>query len=220
MSSDDLSELPVTGGANETRGTTRSKVRLVGRITAVGFVLALLVLLILSFVQSGNGARFVDQIAKGQKPPAPSFNLAVLWPHTETWPKTLRPRLLDGRLSLDELRGYPAVINFWASWCVPCKEEAPAFAAEAKRFQGQVVFVGLNIQDLPSAARRFLARYKVNYVSIQDKGDKTYTAYGLTGVPETYFIDHRGRVIEHAVGAVSKTQLASSIEALLKASQS
>ena len=197
----------------------RSKIWLVARIVAVGSVIALLVLLILGLVRSGDGGRFVSQIAQHKKPAAPSFNLAVIWPHAETWPEIHRPRLEDGRLTLEELRGHPTVINFWASWCVPCKEEAPAFAATAERFRGRVAFVGLNVQDLTSPARHFLEHYKVNYVSIRDGGDKTYTDYGLTGVPETYYIDPRGRAIEHAIGAISKNELVASIQSLLKESR-
>jgi len=69
---------------------------------------------------------------------------------------------------------------------------------------------------LSSAAMRFLTRYKVNYVSVRDGTDKTYTAYGLTGVPETYFIDRRGRIVVHKIGQASKTDLATSINILLK----
>jgi cytochrome c biogenesis protein CcmG/thiol:disulfide interchange protein DsbE len=80
------------------------------------------------------------------------------------------------------------------------------------------VFVGIDVQDLPSSARRFLKRYKVNYVSVRDGTDTTYTAYGLTGVPETYYVDATGHVVEHAVGAVSQDELVTSINALLKES--
>jgi len=213
-------DLPDTSGHGDPtapRRTKRSKLWVVSRVVAVGFVLALLTLLTLSLVRSGDGARFVSQIAKREKPPAPSFALAVLWPHDETWPAVLQPRLRDGRLALNELRGQPAVLNFWASWCLPCKEEAPAFAVEAQEFRGRVAFVGLNVQDLSSAALEFLRRYKVNYVSIKDGSDKTYSAYGLTGVPETYFVDRRGRVIEHAAGAITRPALAASVKTLLAA---
>jgi cytochrome c biogenesis protein CcmG/thiol:disulfide interchange protein DsbE len=191
---------------------------LIARTIAVGGVVALLGLLVWSLVHSDNGARFVKDVSMGARPPAPQFALSVLWNHEETWPESLRPRLADGRLSLRELRGHPAVINFWASWCVPCKGEAPAFAAAAKRFAGRVVFVGIDVQDLPSSARRFLKRYKVNYVSVRDGTDRTYTAYGLTGVPETYYVDATGHVVHHAVGAVSQDELVTSINALLKES--
>jgi cytochrome c biogenesis protein CcmG/thiol:disulfide interchange protein DsbE len=178
--------------------------------------LALLGLLIADLVRSSDGARLVKQVDKGRRPAAPAFSLRVLWAHDETWPPGLRPRLDDGRLSLAELRGYPVVLNFWASWCVPCKEEAPAFAAAAEKFNGRVAFVGMDTQDLSSAARRFLTRYKVNYVSVRDGTDKTYTAYGLTGVPETYFIDRRGRIVVHKIGQASKADLTTSINILLR----
>jgi cytochrome c biogenesis protein CcmG/thiol:disulfide interchange protein DsbE len=196
-------------------GNRWSRFRLLTRVIAVGFVLALLGLLIADLVRSTDGGRLVKQIDKGNKPAAPSFSLAVLWTHDETWPVGLRRSLDDGRLSLAELRGYPIVLNFWASWCVPCKEEAPAFAAAAKKFKGRVAFVGMDTQDLSSAARRFLTRYKVNYVSVRDGTDKTYTAYGLTGVPETYFIDRRGRIVGHKIGQASKADLTTGINTLL-----
>jgi cytochrome c biogenesis protein CcmG/thiol:disulfide interchange protein DsbE len=128
----------------------------------------------------------------------------------------LRPRLEDGRVSLAELRGFPVVINFWASWCIPCREEAAAFRAVATRYAGRVAFVGMDTQDLKSAARRFLRRYKVNYVSVRDGSDRTYSAYGLTGVPETYFVDREGRAVSHAVGAISRRDLERSVRALVE----
>ena len=186
------------------------------RWMAVAVVVGLLGLLVWSLVRSSEGGRFVKSTEQGKKPPPPAFTLPVLWDHSETWPASLRPRLRDGELSLSELRGHVAVINFWASWCYPCKQEARAFTAAAKRFQGRIAFVGIDVQDLKSAARGFLRHYKVNYVSLRDGTDKTYTAYGLTGVPETYLIDRRGRTIEHAVGRLSAKDLTAMVESLLK----
>jgi cytochrome c biogenesis protein CcmG/thiol:disulfide interchange protein DsbE len=205
--------------ADETNGRASRLLR-VARLLAVGLVIALLGLLVWSFVRNNDGARFTGQISKGQKPPAPAFSLPVVWNHPETWPEALRPRLSDGRLTLQELRGYPLVVNFWASWCVPCKEEAPAFTASATSFRDRVVFVGVDVQDLKGAARGFLRRFKVNYVSVRDGGSgKAYTAYGLTGVPETYFVDKRGRVIVHSIGRVSRRDLTTNIRELLKESK-
>jgi cytochrome c biogenesis protein CcmG/thiol:disulfide interchange protein DsbE len=186
------------------------------RTAAIGVVVALLGLLVWDVLHSGSGASFTTKIKEGKKPPAPAFALSVLWDRRDTWPPALRARVDDGRLGLEELRGYPVVVNFWASWCVPCKEEAPAFHAVAERYAGRVVFVGMDTQDFKGAARRFLSRYDVNYVSVRDGTDHTYTQYGLTGVPETYFIDRSGRAVEHAVGAVSKRELEAGIRALLR----
>ncbi|MFL5963475.1 MAG: TlpA family protein disulfide reductase [Gaiellaceae bacterium] len=186
------------------------------RAAAVGLVVALLGLLVWDMFATGSGASFVSQIKQGKKPLAPGFAVPLLWDQHETWPAALRRRLDDGRLSLAELRGFPVVINFWASWCVPCREEAPAFRAAAQRYAGRVAFVGMDIQDLKSTARRFLGRYQVNYVSVRDGSNRTYTAYGLTGVPETFFVDRRGRAIGHSVGAVSQQELEQNVQALLK----
>lgn len=185
------------------------------RYSTVVIVLCLLALLVWSLVRSSSGADFVKQTEQGKMPPAPSFDLPVLWPHTETWPPALTPRLTDGRLTLAELRGQPAVINFWASWCYPCKQEASAFARTAQRYRGQIAFVGIDVQDLKSSARAFLRRYKVNYVSVRDGSDKTYNAYGLTGVPETYFVDRKGRTLAHAIGRMSAHDLMQNVRALL-----
>lgn len=186
------------------------------RAAAVGLVVALLGLLVWDLVASGSGASFVAKIKHGKKPLAPTFALPVLWDRRATWPTALRPRLDDGRLALAELRGFPVVINFWASWCIPCREEAPVFRVVAQRYAGRVAFVGMDIQDLKSSARRFLGRYRVNYVSVRDGSNSVYTAYGLTGVPETFFLDRRGRAISHSVGAVSQQELEQNVQALLK----
>jgi cytochrome c biogenesis protein CcmG/thiol:disulfide interchange protein DsbE len=186
------------------------------RALSVAVVLGLLALLVWDLVRTTSGAKFTTLIKQGEKPPAPAFLLPVLWDQHQTWPAGLRSRLEDGRVGLSELRGYPVVVNFWASWCLPCRDEAPAFRAAAQRYAGRVAFIGIDNQDLKSAARRFLDRYRVNYVSVRDGSDHTYIAYGLTGVPETYFLDRRGRAVRHVVGAVSQLELEQDAQSLLK----
>jgi cytochrome c biogenesis protein CcmG/thiol:disulfide interchange protein DsbE len=207
---------PGADGPTDGRRLDRRLALNVLRAAAVGLVAALLGLLVWDMVATGSGASFVSKIGQGKKPIAPPFAVPVLWDQHATWPAALRPRLDDGRLSLAELRGYPLVLNFWASWCVPCREEAPAFRAMAQRYAGRVAFLGMDIQDLKGSARRFLGRYRVNYVSVRDGSDSIYTAYGLTGVPETFFLDRRGRAVSHSVGAVSQQELEQGVEALLK----
>jgi cytochrome c biogenesis protein CcmG/thiol:disulfide interchange protein DsbE len=107
------------------------------------------------------------------------------------------------------------VLNFWASWCVPCKHEAPLLAASARQHAGEVAFLGIDVQDFKSDARRFLRRYRANYPSVRDGGSSTYSRYGLTGLPETYYLDARGRIIAHSPGEVRSDELEAGIERIL-----
>jgi thiol-disulfide isomerase/thioredoxin len=147
------------------------------QLMAVALVVALLGLLAWRVAAGNPGAGFVSAIKRGDNPRAPTFDLPVIWGRDETWPRRLKQSLADDRVSLAELRGHPVVINFWASWCIPCKEEAPALAAAARAHAGQVAFLGLDIQDLTSDARRFLRKLDVPYVSVRDGSPHSYTAY-------------------------------------------
>ena len=184
----------------------RSPLRFVPQLMAIALVASLLGLLTWRLVNAGRGGRLVAAVRKHEKPAAPDFRLKVLWPHTETWPTHLR-QLVDAPLALHALRGYPVVVNFWASWCIPCKHEAPRFVASAREHAGQIVFLGLDIQDFPTDARAFLRHYHISYVSVRDGSHTTYDNYGLTGVPETYILDRKGRIIVHYVGETTRTQL-------------
>jgi cytochrome c biogenesis protein CcmG/thiol:disulfide interchange protein DsbE len=189
------------------------------KLVAVAAVVGLLVLLVWATLAAGRGSSLVARIAAGKKPAAPGFNLGVIWPHTETWPPELAAAAGDGKLDLRELRGHPVVLNFWASWCIPCREEAPILHAAAARHRGQVVFVGVDVKDLTDDALAFARKYQVNYVSARDgSGDKTWSRYGLTGVPETYFIDASGRIVAHIPGAVSARTLEEGLATITGAS--
>jgi len=177
------------------------------QVGALVFVAGLLALLIWRVATEGRGGRLVKEIRADKKPPAPKFNLPVLWPHRETWPASLAPAFADNRISPDELKGRPVVFNFFASWCIPCRHEAPLLAASAREYAGRVVFLGIDVQDLTSDARGFLKRYRVKYVAVHDGGGSTYDGYGLTGVPETYWVDARGRIVAHYPGEISRRLL-------------
>jgi cytochrome c biogenesis protein CcmG, thiol:disulfide interchange protein DsbE len=116
---------------------------------------------------------------------------------------TLRRIDAPGSLALRSLRGKAVVLNFWASWCVPCKGEAKLLEQASRQYGKQgVVFLGVDYNDVTSDARTFLAHHGVTYPTVHDTGT-VGTRYGLTGVPETYFIDRRGRLVGfHIVGTI------------------
>lgn len=206
-------------GADASSGVERSRWSVALKLAGLAAVTGTLGLLVWATLASGQGTSLVARIAAGKKPPAPSFDLGVIWPRTETWPPSLRAAIADGKLDLSELRGRRVVLNFWASWCIPCRQEAPILHASALRHRGRVAFVGINVRDLTDDALGFARKYKVNYVSVRDgSGDKTWNSYGLTGVPETYFIND-GRIVAHIPGAISAQTLEQGIAAITRVSR-
>jgi cytochrome c biogenesis protein CcmG, thiol:disulfide interchange protein DsbE len=192
----------------------RSRIGLMLQLAALTLVAALLALLVWRVVNVGQGGRLVNAVRAHKKPRAPGFRLPVLWPHTKTWDATARAALADGRVALSELRGTPVVLNFWASWCIPCRHEAPRLVASATEHRGRVVFLGLDVKDFRSDARKFLREFHVNYVSLHDGGaSPTYDDYGLTGLPETYFLDAEGRITGHVIGEIGRSELEDGIVA-------
>jgi cytochrome c biogenesis protein CcmG/thiol:disulfide interchange protein DsbE len=126
-------------------------------------------------------------LARGQRPPAPAFEL---------------PRFDGGTLPLSSLRGKYVLVNFWASWCIPCRDEAPLLERAWREYRDRgLVVVGVNIQDLEPEARKFIAEFKVSYPNVRDRDGRVSRAYGTTGVPESFFIDREGRVVRKFPGA-------------------
>jgi cytochrome c biogenesis protein CcmG, thiol:disulfide interchange protein DsbE len=80
----------------------------------------------------------------------------------------------------------------------------------------RVVFLGLDVKDFSSDARSFLKHFNVNYVSVRDGGGGTYDDYGLTGLPETYFLDRRGRIVAHVLGEISRAALEAGVETAIR----
>ncbi len=110
--------------------------------------------------------------------------------------------LLDGggSLTLSQLRGRPVLLNFWASWCVPCKEEAGMLRRAHRTYGDEVAFVGVDIKDAKTDALKFVERERLFYQHVRDEQGAIYDDYGLTGQPETFLIDENGVVVEHVNG--------------------
>ena len=181
-------------------------------VLSLAVVAALFAVLVIRLVDSNGGTRLVSAIRAGKKPAAPEFKLAVIWPQADTWPVQLRPAAGRGTMSLRGLQGFPTVLNFWASWCTACGSEAKHLAAAARTNRGRVVFVGVDVNDLGSDAQRFLKHHRPNYVALRSHGSSVYDAYGLIGLPETYYLDAKGRVVAQTIGELTARKLAAGID--------
>ncbi len=180
-----------------------ARLRLGAQVAAVAVVVALLGLLIWKVAQGES--EVTAELARGGTPAAPPFTL----------------ERLDGKgdLAIESLRGKTVVLNFWASWCGPCRDEMPLLQQGSERWKERnVVFVGIDIDDLRSDARSFLERFGVTYVNVYDGKSSTVGRYGATGVPETYFIDADGRIRWRIAGpVVESADLDEGIERTLQA---
>jgi cytochrome c biogenesis protein CcmG, thiol:disulfide interchange protein DsbE len=157
-----------------------------------------------------------DALARDEAVDAPGFELDVLERGRAPAPlaSVVDRAARDGRIALAELRGTPVVLNFWASWCDPCRAEAPLLERgwrDAGR-QG-VLFLGLDMQDARDDARKFLREFSITYPNVREAGDETSRRYGMTGIPETFFISARGQLVGHVIGAITAGQLRAGVAA-------
>jgi cytochrome c biogenesis protein CcmG/thiol:disulfide interchange protein DsbE len=124
---------------------------------------------------------------------------------------------LDGsQVDLDSQRGRVVVLNFFASWCNPCREEAADLESTWREYQDQdVQFWGIAYKDADSRAQAFLDEFGVTYPSVVEPGNRTARAYGVTGVPETFIVDEQGLLVRHFIGGVTQAQLKQVLNSLL-----
>ncbi len=109
--------------------------------------------------------------------------------------------------TLESFRGRPLVLNFWASWCVPCKAEMPAFERLYRTYGGRVQFLGIASGDTEAAARAFATERDITYPLALDRDDSVSASYSLFGLPSTYFVDADGVVVDSRAGEMSEAEL-------------
>ncbi len=176
-------------------------VRLSAQALSVALVAGLLALLVWKVAHQTGGSNVAADVRKGQTPSAPNFTL---------------PRLDGaGDLSLASFRGKAVLVNFWASWCGPCRGEAPLLEQASRSYRGRLVVLGVDFQDFTGDARKFVSKYHITYPIVRDGSGKWLDRYGVTGAPETFFVDAEGRVVAHEPGAVDRESLAAGIRKAL-----
>jgi cytochrome c biogenesis protein CcmG/thiol:disulfide interchange protein DsbE len=138
---------------------------------------------------------------------APNFSLPVL-----ENPGPFRA----AAVSLSSFRGRPVVLNFWASWCGPCKTEAPLLEKAYLRYGHRVPFVGIDKTDLTSDARTFVAAHGLTFLMLADGSGDVTSSYGISQLPETYVLDAKGTIVAHLAGAINSSEFESRFRAALR----
>ena len=125
-------------------------------------------------------------------------------------------RSFDGRqIPLTDLKGQVVVLNFWGSWCIPCREEAPALERvwQATR-DNDVQFIGVNVWEAESDARDFIREQRISYLNLRDPAGQLAIELGLTGIPETYFVNRDGKLVRRWIGPITDDRLRSLVAEL------
>lgn len=144
---------------------------------------ALVGLLAYGLVSRSTTDTIAQAVADGRFPPAPSRTLPVLGSEETS--------------SVAALRGQVVLLNFWASWCIPCRDEAPVL----ERAQRQLVaadagsVLGVTVDDSPPASLRFVDQHNIGFPSVRDVGQELGRRYDTGGVPESFLIDRQGRIV-------------------------
>ncbi len=188
----DITNSPVSGEIVE--GSVAAPRRLpIGKLIAYGLVLGLLGLLGWGLVKVYSG-----QVDSGM---APDFTITSF----------------DGEtITLSDLRGQVVIINFWASWCPPCREEAAYLEATWRKYRNQgVVFIGIDYVDTEKEALAYMEEFDITYFNGPDLGTRISQAYRMDGVPETYYVAKNGELRGVKIGPLAPPELDEKIEALL-----
>ncbi len=189
----ELPAQPQAGPQPAAEGLTEGRKLKAGWIVTFGLVAALLGFLGWGLYKSNTGPR-----ASGL---APDFTI----------------QSFDGQtVTLAELRGKVVIVNFWASWCPPCREEAAYLEQTWRKYRDRgVVFLGVDWVDTPANARAYIKEFDITYPNGPDVGTKTAQAYRIQGVPETFYVDKRGVLRGVHIGPLKSPELDQKIDALL-----
>ena len=139
---------------------------------------------------------------------APNFSLTMLSTHSST-----------SVISLSNFKGKAVVLNFWASWCSPCQDEAPLLESAWKQSHAQgkdVIFLGIDFQESSNAGTGFLEQYGITYPAVMDTDGSVASKYGVTSLPVTIFIQRNGTVVSRVAQQLTSQSLASNLQLILQ----
>lgn len=157
---------------------------------AIAVLGALLVaLLLFGVLRQGNDRTLDDAVVRGERPAAPDARLPLLNG--------------GGRRSLADYRGRVVVLNFWASWCVPCREEAPLLERVHRRLGSRGTVLGVTYKDYAGDSRRFMRELRLTYPSLRDDKLELAPKYGTNALPETFVLDREGGIVALSRGQVT-----------------
>lgn len=200
-----MTELPLLTQSKSTRSRRHRIITLTIAALALGVIAVLIKGLTLN-------PSIVSSALIGK--PALDFEVEVL--EGAAW----LPKLNGNKVKLSDLHGKPIILNFWASWCVSCREEAAEMEKFWKKYRDRGILVlGVAIQDTPEAAREFAKEHGKTYPIALDLSGKTTIDYGVYGVPESFFIDENGIIIHKEAGPVT-FQLLEQLNSSYQASRS
>jgi cytochrome c biogenesis protein CcmG/thiol:disulfide interchange protein DsbE len=167
--------------------------------SVIGLGIAVPIIMLLGYGLSRD-PRAIDSPLPGRA--APEFELAQL-------------EAADS-ISLSSLRGSVVVVNFWASWCIPCRDEHPVLLDATRKYEPQgVKFIGIAYNDKPEDSKRWLNELGKAYPSLLDPGARTAIDYGVTGVPETFILDKQGVVAFKKFGPITVAEISQKLDSLL-----
>jgi len=173
-------------------------------VAAMIGVLALMGLLVYGVVQSDPDRGIETALQRGERPPAPALSAANLSG--------------GGTSSLSDYRGKVVVLNFWASWCEPCRDESPLLdrwhARIAKDGRGTVL--GVDVLDVSGDARDFVREYGLDYPMLRDGEGEVLGRYGVVAYPETFVIDREGRITASRRGPVDEQFMRQEVQPLIE----
>jgi cytochrome c biogenesis protein CcmG, thiol:disulfide interchange protein DsbE len=180
------------------------RVKLILQAAAVLVVASLVVLLGWQVARQEEGRGLAAALERGERPLAPQVEFETLDD--------------GGTIRLSDYRGKAVVLNFWASWCEPCKKEAPLLQETWERYRDDgLVVLGIDAQDFKSDAREFVERYGLTYPIAYDGNGASLGRFGNTGFPETWFMGRDGRLVgEHIIGEFDREQLEENVRAALE----